>query len=170
MPVLRITNHGEKVLKTVSKPVDYAAIRPELPGLLRSMWATMRAAHGVGLAAPQIGMNIRLAVIDVRPEGKSQRLVLINPEIIESSGEQDEEEGCLSAPGVYAKVHRAAKVRVRAQDARGETWEMTGEGLLARAFQHEIDHLDGKLFIDRLPFTDKLKVLSIVKDLRKTWS
>ncbi|MHB2025914.1 MAG: peptide deformylase [Elusimicrobiota bacterium] len=170
MAVLRITKHGEKVLKTVSLPVDYESMKPKLPGLLRDMWATMRKANGVGLAAPQIGINTRIAVIDVHPDGKSRKLVLINPQIVETSGELHEEEGCLSVPGVYAKVVRAAKVRIRAIDARGESYEMSGEGLLARAFQHEIDHLDGKLFLDRLPFSDKLKVLAIVKDVKKNWS
>jgi len=170
MPILRITKHGEKVLKTPCPPVDYEALKPELPKLLKNMWATMHAARGVGLAAPQIGLNLRLAVIDVRPEGKSQKLVLINPEIISSSGHIEDEEGCLSIPSVYVKLGRAAKVRVRALGADGKPWELTGEGLLARAFQHEIDHLDGGLFIDRLEFSHKLKVLDLVKDLKKNWS
>ena len=170
MPVLRITKHGERVLKTACPPVDYAALAPELPRLLKDMWATMERARGVGLAAPQIDRNLRLAVIDVRPEGKSQRLVLINPEILSAQGEQNDEEGCLSVPGVYAKLKRFATVRVRALDEAGKPWEMTGTGLLARAFQHEIDHLDGKLFLDHLSFADRLKVGDILKDLRKTWS
>ena len=81
-----------------------------------------------------------------------------------------DEEGCLSVPGVYAKLTRAESVRVRALDEKGEPWEMTGSGLLARAFQHEIDHLDGKLFIDRLDFVHKLRVMSVIKDLKPTWS
>jgi peptide deformylase len=170
MPVLRITKHGEQVLKKTSAPVDYAAIKPELPKILRDMWATMYSVRGVGLAAPQIGMNIRLSVIDIRPEGKPQRLVLINPEIVSLSGEINDEEGCLSVPGVYAKVKRASKARVRALNEHGEPWEMTGDGLLARAFQHETDHLNGKLFIDHLDFTHKLRVMALIKDVKKTWS
>ncbi len=170
MSVLRVTKHGEKVLKTPSAPIDYEAFKPELPKLLKDMWATMYAVRGVGLAAPQIGLNVRVAVIDVKPEGKSQKLVLINPEILKLEGGLREEEGCLSLPGVYAKVKRAARATVRALDENGRPWEMTGEGLLARAFQHEVDHLDGTLFIDHLDFVDKLKVMSIIKDLKKSWT
>lgn len=169
MAVLRITKHGEKVLKTACPPADYAALAPGLPDLLRDMWATMRAARGVGLAAPQIGLSLRVAVIDVRPEGKSDPLVLINPEILALDGVLKDEEGCLSLPGVYSKLQRAAKVRVRALDAQGKTWERTGEGLLARAFQHEIDHLDGKLYVDRLPFEERLRVLDVIKGVRVGW-
>ncbi|MBI4423655.1 MAG: peptide deformylase [Elusimicrobia bacterium] len=170
MAILRITKHGETVLKKVSPPVDYEALRKELPGLLRDMWSTMYAAHGVGLAAPQIGLNLRLAVIDVKPEGKSQQLVLINPEILSLEGEQDEEEGCLSIPGLYSKLRRAARVKIAALDAEGRRYEALGEGLLARAFQHETDHLDGKLFIDHLGLAQRLKVARLLKDLKKTWN
>jgi len=169
MAVLRITKHGEPVLKKPSPPVDYGAIAKDLPGLLRDMWATMQAARGVGLAAPQIGLNLRIAVIDVKPEGKPQPLVLINPVILSMEGTQEEEEGCLSIPGLYSKLRRAARVRIEALDEEGKRWEATGEGLLARAFQHETDHLDGKLFIDHLNLAQRLKVAGILKDLKKTW-
>ena len=169
MPAPRIVKHGEAVLRKPCAPVDLASWRPRLPALLKEMWAAMHAARGVGLAAPQIGVNLRLSVIDVRPEGRSQRLVLVNPEIVSREGSQHEEEGCLSLPGVYAKVTRAGRVRLRALDADGKPWEMTGEGLLARAFQHEVDHLDGKLFIDHLSFADRLKVMAILRDVKKTW-
>ena len=170
MSILRIVKHGEPVLKKPCLPLDYDSIREELPRILRDMWDTMYAAQGVGLAAPQVGLHLRLSVVDVRPDGKPQRLVLINPHIIAREGSMFEEEGCLSLPGVYAKIQRHARVRVRALDARGRPFEMEGAGLLGRAFQHEVDHLDGKLFIDHLPFTDKLKVLSLVKDLRRDWT
>ncbi|UPT72860.1 MAG: peptide deformylase [Elusimicrobiota bacterium] len=169
MPVRRVTKHGEKVLKTACPPLDYEAIKGELPALLKDMWATMQAARGVGLAAPQIGLSMRLCVIDVRPDGKSQRLVLINPEIVSLDGELNDEEGCLSLPGVYHKLRRRARARVRALDENGVSRELSGEGLLARAFQHEIDHLDGKLFVDRLEFEDKLKVLDAIKTARPNW-
>lgn len=169
MPVRRITKHGEKVLKLPCPLLDYEAFKAELPALLKDLWATMSAARGVGLAAPQIGLSLRVAIIDVRPEGKSQKLVLINPEIVSLEGELYDEEGCLSVPGVYAKLRRRARVRVRALDANGEPWEMTGEGLLARAFQHEIDHLDGKLYVDRLPFEERLKVLDVIKGAKPAW-
>jgi peptide deformylase len=170
MAILRITKHGEPVLKKACAPVFYEDLLPKLPRLLKDMWATMYSVKGVGLAAPQVGLNLRLSVIDARPEGKAQRLVLINPEIIAHEGAMFEEEGCLSLPGVFARVKRYARVRIRALDARGRPFEMEGAGLLARAFQHEVDHLDGKLFIDHLSFTEKLKVLSLIKDLRRDWT
>jgi len=169
MPVRRVTKHGERVLKTPCPPLDYEAIKGELPVLLKDMWSTMNAARGVGLAAPQIGLTLRLAVIDIRPEGKSQRFVLINPEIVSRDGEQREEEGCLSIPGIYSPLSRAARVRVRALGADGLPWEHSADGLLARAFQHEIDHLDGKLYVDRLDFEQKLKVLDAIKDAKPRW-
>ncbi|MBI4346161.1 MAG: peptide deformylase [Elusimicrobia bacterium] len=170
MALLRITKHGETVLKKPSPPVDFEAIKKELPGLLRDMWATMYAAHGVGLAAPQIGLNLRIAVIDVKHEGQSKQLVLINPKILHLEGAQEEEEGCLSIPGLYSKLRRAAKATISALDEEGRPYEASGEGLLARAFQHEIDHLDGKLFIDHLGLAQRLKVARILKDLKKTWN
>lgn len=170
MAILRITKHGEAVLKKASVPVDYEAMKKDLPKLLKDMWATMHSVRGVGLAAPQIGLNIRLSVIDVRPNGKPQPLVLINPEIVALSGTITDEEGCLSLPGLYAKIKRASRAKIRAFDAHNQPYELEGEGLLARAFQHETDHLDGKLFIDHLAFVDKLKVMPILKDLRKNWS
>ncbi len=170
MSVLRITKHGEAVLKRKSKPIIFDEIKPELPKLLEDMWETMYAANGVGLAAPQIGINIRLAVIDVKPDGKSQRLVLINPELVRREGEVVEEEGCLSVPGLYAKTKRAARVKVRALNAYGIPVELTGEGLLARAFQHEIDHLNGTLFIDTLPLVRRLKVQALIRRIKKNWN
>jgi peptide deformylase len=169
MPVRRITKHGEKILKTACPPLDYAAIKGELPALLKDMWATMAAARGVGLAAPQIGLTLRLAIIDVKPEKKSDPLVLINPEIVSLEGELNDEEGCLSLPGVYAKLKRHARARVRALDENGVTRVLMGEGLLARAFQHEIDHLDGKLYIDRIPFEQRLPILDVIKKAKLDW-
>ncbi|MBI5623069.1 MAG: peptide deformylase [Elusimicrobia bacterium] len=167
---MRIVKHGEKVLRQACEPVDYAAVKRELPRLLRDMFQTMYSVRGVGLAAPQVGLNLRLSVIDVRPEGKAQRLVLINPVIVSKSGKVVHEEGCLSLPGVWAEVERCAKVTIKALDARGRPYEMTGEGMLARAFQHEVDHLNGKLFIDHLDFITKLKVMSVIKEARKNWT
>ena len=166
---MRITKQGETVLKTPSDPIDYDKFKAKLPKLLEDMWETMYAANGVGLAAPQVGLNLRLAVIDVRPEGKPERFVLINPKIIKKEGKQDDEEGCLSVPGLYAKVVRAETVTIRATDADGKVYEKSVTGLLARAFQHEVDHLDGKLFLDRLAFEKKVRALEIVKDLKKNW-
>lgn len=169
MPVRRITKHGETVLKTACPPLDYEAFKSELPALLKDMWATMQSARGVGLAAPQVGLSLRLAVIDVKPEGKSSRIVLINPEIVSLEGELNDEEGCLSVPGVYSKLKRGARAKVRALDENGVMREISGEGLLARALQHEIDHLDGKLYIDRIPFEERLPVLDVIKKAKLGW-
>jgi peptide deformylase len=123
----------------------------DLEELAQDMVQTMYAAPGVGLAAPQIGLNIRLMVIDITVgENPSQLIVMANPEILEREGEQREEEGCLSVPGYSGVVLRPAWVKVRGQNLKGEEITMEGTGLLARAFCHEIDHLDGKLFLERL--------------------
>ena len=120
-----------------------------LQQLIDDMFETMYAAKGIGLAAPQIAINKKLAVIDVS-ENKSSRLCLINPKIIEKKGEAPMEEGCLSVPGVYHKAPRALWVKLSALDRYGERYEIEAEGLLAHCIQHEIDHLNGKLFVDYL--------------------
>lgn len=123
----------------------------ELNQLIADMFDSMYAAKGVGLAAPQIGISKRIAVIDLSTgEDPTQRIVLINPEIIQIDGSQKSEEGCLSIPGFREDVARPMKVTVRAQDAKGEFFEMTGEELLARAFIHETDHLNGRLYINQV--------------------
>jgi peptide deformylase len=145
-----IVKYGHPVLEQPAEAVTEFDT-PELHKLLEDMFESMYAAHGVGLAAPQIGIGRRIAVIDPSAgEDPSQRLVLINPEVIKTDGGQTEEEGCLSLPGFREQVRRAKKVTVRAQNARGETYEITGEGLLARALQHETDHLRGRLFISHV--------------------
>jgi peptide deformylase len=141
---------------------------PELAQFVQEMWASMYAAHGIGLAAPQIGVSKRITVIDVSfKERPDERLVLINPEIIEREGKQFEEEGCLSLPEIREKVNRAARVKVRAQDVNGEFFEAEGENLLSRAIQHEIDHLDGVLFIDRLSPLKRDLVKRRIRKLQK---
>ena len=145
-----IIKYGQTVLETKGATVTEFDT-PELNKLLDDMFDSMYAAKGVGLAAPQIGISKRIAVIDVTVgEDPSQRLVLINPEIVGKEGAQTSEEGCLSVPGFREQVVRAHKVTVRAQDAKGETFEMTGEDLLARALQHETDHLNGMLYISHV--------------------
>ena len=149
MAVLEIRQYPDPVLRGKSKPVK--EITPELQVLIDDMIETMYSAPGVGLAAPQVGVPIRLAVIDVSShEEKHPLLVLINPEVVYAEGEFEEEEGCLSVQEFSANVRRNAKVRVRATDRNGNTYEAEGTDLLARAFQHELDHLDGILFIDRI--------------------
>ena len=137
----------------------------KLKKLVEEMFDSMYAAQGIGLAAPQISISQRITVIDVSFNKKpGDRIVLINPEIIEREGKQVEEEGCLSLPEIREKVLRAAKVKVKAQDVTGEWFELEGEELLARAMQHEIDHLDGVLFIDRL---SRLKRDLIIRKIKK---
>jgi peptide deformylase len=147
--ILKIVKYPEPVLSQPGEPVT--EFNAELRKLVADMFETTYASQGIGLAAPQVGISKRLATIDLsmgkNPEDK---LVLINPEIISSDGRTYEEEGCLSFPDIREKVVRAAKVRVRAQDENGKWFEMDGDDLLARCFQHEIDHVDGMLFIFRM--------------------
>ena len=144
MAKLNIVKEGDPILRQVCRPVD--KITPRILTLLDDMTQTMRSANGVGLAAPQVGILRRVVVIEVE-EGNV--LELINPKIIAFSGEQQEQEGCLSIPGTWGITKRPMYVTVRAMNRHGETVDITGEGLLARAFCHELDHLDGKLFIDK---------------------
>ena len=143
MAKLKILKIGDDTLRKISRPVDN--ITPRILRLLDDMVETMRAADGVGLAAPQIGVLRRIVVIETPDEGLFE---LINPKIIAYSGEQESEEGCLSVPGRWGVTRRPMHVTVRALNRKGETFDITGSGLLAKAFCHEIDHLDGKLYID----------------------
>ena len=145
MAKLKIVKVGDPILRKVCRPVE--AITPRVTTLLDDMTETMHAADGVGLAAPQVGILRRIVVIEVEP---GNTIELINPKIIAFSGEQEEEEGCLSIPGKWGKTHRPMHVTVRALNRHGESFDISGSGLLARAFCHEIDHLDGKLFTDRV--------------------
>ena len=140
----------------------------KLKKLVEEMFESMYAAQGIGLAAPQISLSQRLTVIDCSfKKNPDEKIVLINPEIIERKGKQVEEEGCLSLPEIRDKVSRAAWVKVRAQDVNGEPIEMEGEELLARAMQHEIDHLDGILFIDRLSRLKRDLTIRKIKKMQK---
>jgi len=144
-----IVKYGDPVLEQPAAPVT--AFDDELRKLVADMFDSMYEAHGVGLAAPQIGISKHLAVIDVTfKENPSEKLVLVNPQIIHTEGKQAGQEGCLSLPDFREKVTRANRVTVRAQDLEGKFFERTGEGLLARAFLHETDHLNGKLFISHV--------------------
>ncbi|HEX2549108.1 MAG TPA: peptide deformylase [Gammaproteobacteria bacterium] len=134
-----------------------------LATLVKDMYETMYHENGVGLAAPQVGIGQRIATIDVS-ESRNQPFVIINPEIIERSGEELMEAGCLSIPGTYDKVPRATYVKVRAQDVKGNFFEIEGEGLLGHCLQHEIDHLNGKLYIDYL---SALKKRMLLKKMEK---
>ncbi|MBE7050213.1 MAG: peptide deformylase [Ruminococcaceae bacterium] len=144
MAIRNVRKLGDEILRKKSRPVE--EIDSKIITLLEDMADTMYYTQGVGLAAPQVGILKRIAVIDVG----DGLIELINPEIIETSGEQTDKEGCLSVPGKYGLVSRPYKVTVRATDRDGNLFEMTGEGLLARAFCHEIEHLDGYLFVDKV--------------------
>jgi len=157
--MLEIKEYGESVLREKSLPVK--EITPEILNLIKDMAETMYATSGVGLAAPQIGVSKRIMVIDGEEDGL---IVLINPIIVKSEGEAIEEEGCLSIPEVYSKVKRSLKVTVKALNENGEPIELTKEGLIARALQHELDHLEGILFIDRI---GKLKRQILLDKLKK---
>ena len=143
MAKLKILKFGDDTLRRISRPVD--TITPRILTLLDDMTQTMRDADGCGLAAPQVGVLRRVVVIETEESGL---LELINPKIIAYSGVQEEEEGCLSLPGRWGITRRPMHVTVRALNRKGESFDVTGSGLLARAFCHEIDHLDGKLYID----------------------
>jgi peptide deformylase len=165
--VRKILKYGEPILERRADPItDFDT--PELRELIGAMWETMYAAKGVGLAAPQIGSSTRISVIDVSVgEDETKKIVIINPEILSSEGTQTGEEGCLSIPGFREPVTRANQVMVRAQNERGETIELSGEELLARAFQHEIDHLNGILFINHLSTLKRDIIRRKIKKLQK---
>lgn len=152
MALREIRKYPDPVLRLKTGRVDH--FDDPLQRLIDDMVETMHAAPGVGLAANQIGVPLQLAVIDVSPRDEQGRrnslLVIVNPEILAQEGSVFEEEGCLSIPDYADKVKRAARVTVRAQDRTGKTFELTADGLLAKALQHEIDHLNGMLFVDRL--------------------
>ena len=143
MAKLKIVKIGDPILRTVCRPVE--TITPRTLRLLDDMVETMRAADGVGLAAPQVGILRRIVVVETPEDGLIE---LINPKIIAFAGEQRTEEGCLSVPGKFGVTVRPMHVTVRALNRNGETIEIKGSGLLAKAFCHEIDHLDGKLYVD----------------------
>ena len=163
---LEITKYGHPVLETVAESItDFGA---ELSKLVDDMFETMYSAKGVGLAAPQVNVSKRLTVIDVSSGTKPEdKLVLINPEIVRLDGTQVGEEGCLSIPGFREDVRRSLTATVRAQNVRGEHFEITGEELLARAMQHEIDHLNGVLFIQHISLLKRDLIKRKIKKLQK---
>jgi peptide deformylase len=169
MGTLKIYRLGEPVLRQKSKPIK--EITPEIRALVADMLRTLYSVPGVGLAANQVGVSVRLCVIDVVPEGKRQPLVLINPIISKTEGKAEAEEGCLSLPGIWAMVKRFKKVQVDAINEMGLPVKIVGEGLLGRALQHEIDHLNGKIFIDYLTAHQKKLIEKEVKERKKmgTW-
>jgi peptide deformylase len=165
--IFPITKYGAAVRESPTKSVE--RFDDDLAKLCDDMFESMYVAQGVGLAATQIGLSKRLAVIDVSlGKNPEARLVLANPEILHVEGDQREEEGCLSLPGFRGNVLRPAYVTVRAQNVKGESYEMRGEGLLARAFCHEIDHLDGILFLQHLSMLKRDLIKRRIRKMRKT--
>ena len=163
--IYKIVLYGDPVLETPTELVT--KFDEKLRQLANDMFETMYQAKGIGLAAPQIGIGKRLTVIDVSfKEDPDAKLALVNPQIIKKEGKQTAEEGCLSIPEFRENVTRAAKCTVRAQDLDGSWFEITGEELLARAFQHEIDHLDGKLFISHLSALKRDLIKRKIRKLR----
>ncbi|MBO4675039.1 MAG: peptide deformylase [Elusimicrobiaceae bacterium] len=174
MAILRVTKYGEDILRQKLKPVDYKKLAPKLPKLLKDMEETCLAVRGVGLAANQIGLDYRMAII-LLPKSEEEnapleRYVLINPKILSMRGEKIEEEGCLSLPGLWAEVKRATDVTLQYIDENGVEQVKRARGLLAKAFQHEVDHLDGKLFIDLVDPALKPELKKAIKKLRSQWN
>jgi len=149
MAVLEIITIGHPTLATRARPVEN--INQEIVELARNMVETMHQAPGIGLAAPQVNVSLRLITVDLSVgENKDELIVMVNPEIVEAEGEQTGEEGCLSVPGVYEKVLRPSRLLLKGYDLDGQEIRLEATDLMARVFCHEIDHLEGKLFVDRL--------------------
>ncbi len=147
MALLKILEYPDPRLRRVAAPV--AAVTPEIRALVRDMAETMYSAPGIGLAATQVDVHKRVIVMDLS-ETRDELRVFINPELLTASGEIESEEGCLSLPGYYDRVQRAEAIRVRALDQEGQRFELEASGVLAVCIQHEMDHLIGKVFVDRL--------------------
>jgi len=164
MAILEILEFPDPRLRTKAKPV--AVVDDTVRRLIDDMFETMYAAPGIGLAASQVDVHQRLLVIDASEDG-SRPLTLINPEIVKRSGEEETEEGCLSVPGIFENVRRANTITVRALDRNGISFEMDAEGLLAVCIQHEMDHLDGKLFVDYLSELKRTRIRGKLEKERK---
>jgi len=164
MAILTILKYPDPRLHNTAAPV--AEVNEEIRGLIRDMAETMYAAPGVGLAATQVDVHKQIIVIDVSPT-HDQLQVFINPRIVETRGQSDQEEGCLSVPGVYDKVDRAQWIRVRAKNARGDEFELEAEGLLAVCIQHEMDHLQGKVFVEYLSRLKRTRILTRMRKLER---
>jgi peptide deformylase len=150
---VEVRHYPDPVLRTKTEAVD--SFDGSLADLVQEMIATMRSVNGLGLAAPQVGISQRFAVVSTDTE-PGHETVLVNPALVHSEGWEDAEEGCLSFPGIYIKIGRFARVCVRYHDLKGEAREMEAEGLVARAVQHELDHLDGRLLLDRMSAVQRL--------------
>ena len=165
MSLLNIKKLGDPALKKKSTPVK--EITPEIKQLAMDMLETMYAAPGVGLAACQVGVPVRLCVIDIKPEGKKAPIVLINPLIVAKSGKTLDEEGCLSLPGIVAKIKRFGDVTVEAVNEKGFPVSVYGKGILSKALQHELEHFEGRVFIDNLGWWARRKLMREIRKKRK---
>ncbi|MEO7673301.1 MAG: peptide deformylase [Pyrinomonadaceae bacterium] len=169
MAPLRIVHYPEPVLLTVGRPILDEEFNEDLGKVVGEMFDTMYKAGGVGLAAPQVGISKRFFVMDVPDEeGHSNRLAFVNPEIVRVEGEQIGDEGCLSFPGLYQTIQREMRVIVRAQNTKGERFEMDLEKLSARCVLHETDHCDGIVFLDRMTLLKRQMAKRKIKHLQKT--
>ncbi|MCF7793459.1 MAG: peptide deformylase [Candidatus Cloacimonetes bacterium] len=169
--ILPIRIYGDKILRQKAEPID--KMTPEVKEFLEDLTYTMYETDGVGLAAPQVGVSKRIFVVDAfwfKEGGKKDPVIFINPEFTEFEGVAEAEEGCLSLPDIYEKVTRAAKVRIRGLNPDGEMVSYEAEGLFARALQHEFDHLDGVLFVDKINKLKKIMIKKKLKDLASTTS
>lgn len=172
MAKYKIVKYGDNILREKLKPVDFNTLEPILDTLIKDMIAVCNSVGGVGLSANQIGLLHRLAII-LMPDGKDEKkkklYVIINPKIVASEGCITDEEGCLSLPGLYVDIDRAKLVKVHCLNEKGLPVEITATGLLAKALQHEIDHLDGKIFIDHADPKLKPQIKKALKNLATKW-
>lgn len=164
MAILNILHYPDPRLRQKAEPVE--VVDGEIKQFISDMFETMYDAPGIGLAATQANVQKRIIVIDIS-EDKSEPLCLVNPQILESDGEEIMEEGCLSVPGIYEKVKRADKIKVRALDREGKEFEMEAEGILSTCIQHEMDHLEGKLFVDYLSELKRQRIRKKLEKLRQ---
>ena len=164
MAILNILHYPDPRLREKALPVE--EVNSEIKQLVADMFETMYEAPGIGLAATQANIQKRIIVIDIS-ENKSEPHCFINPEIIESNGTEEMEEGCLSVPGIYEKVQRAEHIKVRALDREGKSFEMEADGLLSICIQHEMDHLEGKLFVDYLSELKRQRIRKKIEKLRQ---
>ncbi|BCG62773.1 MAG: peptide deformylase [Methyloprofundus sp.] len=164
MGILSILEFPDPRLRTVAKSVD--EVNAAITSLVSDMFETMYDAHGVGLAATQVDAHKRIIVLDISDE-KDEPICLINPELIETSGEEESDEGCLSVPGIFEPIQRAEKIKISALDKVGTAFELEADGLLAVCVQHEMDHLQGKLFVDYLSSLKRQRIKKKMQKLHK---
>ena len=171
--IYKVVKYGDPILRQKLKPTDFNVLKPILPQLLKDMEETCLAVHGVGLAANQIGLDYRLALILIpqsdEKDAPLKRVVIINPEFVDKQGEIVEEEGCLSLPGLWVEIPRATDVTIQCLNEHGEPVKIRARGLLAKAIQHEMDHLEGHLFIDHASPALKPAIKKEIKRLRAHW-